>query len=294
MKNAERDESKAAKTGRRRRRRPAWKSRSGPRLIATHEAGPWSMIVFVLLLNVLSSTWIGEKGRRRESSSNRTIPGGSLLNHDCQWRNPRPSQAEERGGGGGGGGREANRDGNSWNVVLLYFFARVSLPPLFLVQTIPYFRTRGNFNQGAESMRLSWEAYAVFVLTIRSARSCFQRERRDTARIHQARRAGCDSPSLPFPSPPGYRIIHRLGCRRRRDLKCWYQPRFQPFFFDVLPSSSTPDWIDFDWAFCQAESLRGVSVCERFEFRIKRSRWNENSRSWILRNWYSWMFVDIE
>lgn len=40
MKNAERDESKAAKTGRRRRRRPAWKSRSGPRLIATHEAGP--------------------------------------------------------------------------------------------------------------------------------------------------------------------------------------------------------------------------------------------------------------
>lgn len=42
-------------------------------------------------------------------------------------------------------------------------------------QTIPYFRT-GGISTGAESMRSSWEAYDVFVLTIRSAREETLRE----------------------------------------------------------------------------------------------------------------------
>lgn len=119
----------------------------------------------------------GGEEKEEESSSNRTIPGGSLLNHDCQWRNPRPA----------GGG--ANRDGNSWNVVLLYFFARVPPPSPPLVQTIPYFRT-GGISTGQNRWG-SWEAYAVFVLTIRSARSCFETSRDETT-LREFTAAGCE------------------------------------------------------------------------------------------------------
>lgn len=76
---------------------------------------------------------------------------------------------------------ESSRDGNPWNVVLLCFFRPADLErsrctPL-RAQTIPYFRT-GGISTGAESMSSSWEAYAVFVLTIRS---CFHRARRHCA-----------------------------------------------------------------------------------------------------------------
>lgn len=148
--------------------------------------------------------------------------GGSLLNHDCQWRNPRPSQP----------GREANRDGNSWNVVLLYFFARVSPPSLPFP---PSYKRYHTFEQGGISTRGRIDE--ALVRSVRrfcshnSFGSLLFPTRRDTARIHQAQ-SWLRLPSL---LSPGYRIIHRPGCRRpRRDLKCWYH--LQPFL-DVLRSS---------------------------------------------------------
>lgn len=77
-------------------------------------------------------------------------------------------------------------------------------PPPPLVQTIPYFRT-GGISSGQNRWG-SWEAYAVFVLTIRSARSCFETSRDETT-LREFTAAGSECHNK-----------NRLGCR---DLKCW-------------------------------------------------------------------------
>lgn len=158
-----------AKRGRRR----GWKSREPDlvrEVVNCHDSRR-SSLSFVPWID----TKLTEKGKRklREPYDSRRLVTESRLSmkKSAAWR------------------AESNRDGNPWNVVLLYFFGWSRDRGIPLVQTIPYFRT-GRISTGQNRWG-SWEAYAVFVLTIRSARSCFYRG--DTVRIHQL---ACPPPSI--------------------------------------------------------------------------------------------------
>lgn len=155
----------------------------------SREAGPWSMIVFVLLQRV-PSTWIGGGGEKgEESSSNRTIPSETrywitIVNEEIRGQASR-------------GGKQTAMEIHGMSFSSISLLECLPLLSPFLLRTNDtILSSKGEFQPGAESMRLSWEAYAVFVLTIRSARSCFQRD--ETLREFTRLRAGCDSP----PSSP--------------------------------------------------------------------------------------------